>query len=130
MKMWWDNLISRCSKKLLPSTLCSLKFASCEKHVKNEKDKLLYMHCMILEVASWQSFSLSFLSFKYNIYYFAALAHIRKQILAIFLTKTLVCSNIFLHYFFFLNTWFFPFLFFYFFVFIIFLKNYFYRFYF
>jgi len=30
-----------------------------------------------------------FLSFKYKIYYFAALAHIRKQILAIFLIKTL-----------------------------------------
>jgi hypothetical protein len=31
MKMQWVNLISRCNKKLLPST--------CEKQVKNEKDE-------------------------------------------------------------------------------------------
>jgi hypothetical protein len=35
-------------------------FASCEKHVKNEKDKNRGVRCMILEVASWQSFSLLF----------------------------------------------------------------------
>jgi hypothetical protein len=46
------RLDKKFQQKLLPSTLCSLKFASCEKHMKGWKKK---KRCVILEVASWQS---------------------------------------------------------------------------